>query len=137
MWAVFFSAGFIEELLLGGDDRPSGPLRPSACWPMGYFRAQQYTLATLTWAIIQVASVAAIAIATARTTDRKKHHLRTVLANGEGWHNKSCSPRFGAPWYKFWELDVAWLTSPDLMVMGMEYKTSHTRLADRIDERSH
>jgi stearoyl-CoA desaturase (delta-9 desaturase) len=116
-WALFFAAGFVAELLLGGS----------------LYQALQFGLSLLVWgAFVRTVLVWHATWSVNSVThlwgyrnydtgeSSRNNFLVGIVAQGEGWHNNHhahpSSARHGHLW---WELDQTWLTIRFLELIGL------------------
>jgi stearoyl-CoA desaturase (delta-9 desaturase) len=116
-WILFFAAGFIAELLLGGST----------------LEALQFGLSLLVWGVFlrtvlvwhntwSVNSVTHMWGYRNYETDESSRNNLLVgyLSAGEGWHNNHhADPRSARHGHMWWEIDLTWLTIRLLAALGL------------------
>ena len=116
-WLLFFGAGFVVELLLGGTA----------------MQALQFGLSLLVWGVFvrtvlvwhntwAVNSVTHMWGYRNYDTDEssRNNFIVAILSAGEGWHNNHhADPRSARFGHKWWELDATWLTIRLLEMLGL------------------
>ena len=116
-WILFFAAGFIAELLLGGST----------------LEALQFGLSLLVWGVFlrtvlvwhntwSVNSVTHMwGYRNYETDELSRNNLLVgYLSAGEGWHNNHhADPRSARHGHMWWEIDLTWLTIRLLAALGL------------------
>ncbi|CCE06263.1 Delta 9 acyl-lipid fatty acid desaturase [Bradyrhizobium sp. STM 3843] len=107
-WAVFFGAGFLAEVVMGGAVMDAVQFGASILiW--GVF-VRTVVVWHQTWAVNSVAHL--WGYRNYQTDEDSRNNIIVgVLAHGEGWHNNHhADPRSARHGHKWWELDTTWLT---------------------------
>jgi fatty-acid desaturase len=116
-WAIFFAAGFVAAIALGG----------------GMMDGIQFGLSLLVWGVfVRTVIVWHVTWSVNSVThlwgyrnyetdeDSRNNFIIGFLANGEGWHNNHhAEPRSARHGHQWWEVDVTWLTIRLLAACGL------------------
>lgn len=116
-WALFFGAGFIAELLMGGTPASAAQFGASLLvW--GVF-VRTVTHMHATWAVNSVTH--RFGYRNYETDEGSRNHMLVgLISHGEGWHNNHhADPRSARHGHRWWEFDLTWLTIRFLQATGL------------------
>ncbi len=119
-WAIFFAAGFVGAIALGGN----------------IVDGIQFGLSLLVWGVfVRTVVVWHVTWSVNSVThlwgyrnyetgeDSRNNFIIGFLANGEGWHNNHhAEPRSARHGHHWWEVDVTWMTIRLLAAFGLANK---------------
>jgi fatty-acid desaturase len=123
---LFFAAGFIIELLFGGDEA-AALLHGSSLLIWGVFVRTVFVWHT-TWSVNSVTHIWGYRNYDT-DEDSRNNILIGYLTNGEGWHNNHhADPRSARHGHRRFELDLTYLTIRLLSALGLASQIRETQL---------
>jgi stearoyl-CoA desaturase (delta-9 desaturase) len=119
-WGVFFGAGFIAQLLLGGTTMQAIQFGASLLVWGVFVRTVVHWHAT--WAVNSVTH--RFGYRNYETDEASRNNILVgLLANGEGWHNNHhADPRSACYQHRWWEFDFVYAVILLLSALGLAHK---------------